>query len=358
MHAGSTTRRSLLAMLGSGLGLALVGCAPQAAGGAMLSNVGRAGSGRRADDDGFHGGEQPAPEPAASNAEPPQSPPAPEPPAKPRRPTLDLPARTPGAETGSAFLERTEGLGRAAMDEAVAQAILEGNVPDYLRTLAPIRLEARGLVATLHVACDYLAIGSDDDFVRMPMTAAAAQRIANRLGATLPTPKLVDTIYEHAEVRLPPSFIEGGPTEGTLADYALHHRKLETHRLRGGHPLGVLTAGHKKDIVLCERLVERPDRVAIYGWHRRAGDVIQPVSTLHSCRYADYSHGVRLVDQRLEVGGELLRLSDALRDPEWAWLLSSEGPLSVTAYPTTLPDYDGRGRTKRRKNASRAKKKG
>jgi hypothetical protein len=271
-------------------------------------------------------------------------------PAEPVAPVLDLPERPAGAETGSAFLERNEGLGRSAMDEAIAAAILAGNVPSYLRRLVPITIDAgEGSSAVLHVTCDYLAVGSDEDFVRMPMTSAAAQRIANQLGASLPTPKLVDDIYRQAVVRLPPSWIDGGPTEGTLQDYAVHQERLEEHRLRGGHPLGVLTAGHKKDIVLCDLVAERPGRVAIYGWHKREGEVVQPLSTAHSCRYADYSHGVRLVAQGMTLDGKPQRVDDVLRDPDLAAILTGEGPLSVTQYATVLPEYTGPARKKKKK---------
>lgn len=253
-------------------------------------------------------------------------------------PTLDLPDRSPDAETGSQFLERTEGLGRSAMDEQISEAILSGNVPAYQRRLVPIVIEAEGMPpATLHVACDYLAVGSDEDFVRMPMTSAAAQRIADRAGGILPTPKLVDEIYRQATVKLPPSWIDGGPTEGTLADYAVHNDRLEERRLRGGHPLGALTAGHKKDIVLCGLIERRPGRVAIYGWHKREGDVVQPLSTAHSCRYADYSHGVRLIHQAMTLGAEEILVEDVLADPDVARLLSYEGALSVLAYSRELP---------------------
>ncbi len=261
---------------------------------------------------------------------------------EPPAPTLDLPPRPAGAETGTAFLEHSEGLGRGAMDEVIEAAIVAGNVPDHLRKLVPLRLpDDRGRVIVLHVTCDYLAIGSDSDFVRMPMTSAAAQRLCNRLGAILPTPRLVDEIYRQAVVKLPPSWIDGGPTEGTLADYAVHNAKLEARRKRDAHPLGALVAGHKKDVVLCERMAGHPGKVAIYGWHEREGKVVQPLSTRHSCRYADYSHGIRLVDQHMTIDGEVHRVADVLADPDLAPLLSDDGPLTETAYPTVLPEYGG-----------------
>ncbi len=292
-------------------------------------------------------------DPRAEAAAPPQSPREEAPPSPP---VLDLPPRQEGAESGSQLLERCEGLGRAAMDGAVEAAILAGNVPSWLRTLVPLTLEEGGVRAVLHVTCDYLAVGDDRDFVRIPMTSAAAQRLANRLGAALPTTKLVDDIYRAATVRLPPCWIDGGPTEGTLADYALHHRKLEERRRRSPEPPGVLIAGHKKDIVLSTRMEEDPQRVAIYGWQKPGGEVVQPLSMRHSCRYADYSHGVRLIDQHVVVesagaAGEVARYGDLLRDLELSALVSSEGPMTLVAYPTELPPYEGGAAPRKRRRS-------
>ncbi len=262
---------------------------------------------------------------------------------------LRLPDRPDDAQTGSAFLEQHAGRGRAAFDEAVVSAVTMGNVPAHQRRLLPLEVaDPEGRTATLHVLCDYLAIGSDDDFVRMPMTSAAAQRIADLTDTTLPTKKVVDEIYRQAEAKLPPSYIDGGPTDDEVADFLLHHEKLEARRRALGLPLGVLTAGNKKDIVLSTRMLERPERVAIYGWHRRDGEVIQPLSATHSTRYADYSHGVRLIDQRVVTGSEERRFTDIAADPELASLVSDEGPLPLLAYPTTLPEYAGPSRRLKR----------
>jgi hypothetical protein len=267
---------------------------------------------------------------------------------------LKLPPRPANAETGSAFLDRATGLGRAGFDEAVFAAVSAGNVPGFQRRLLPISVsDERGRTAELHVLCDYLAVGSDEDFIRMPMTSAAAQRIADLTETMLPTPKLVDDIYRQAEAKLPPSYIDGGPTDDEIADFLFHHEKLEKNRKSRGYPLGVLTAGDKKDIVLCGRMRERPERVAIYGWHKNEGDVIQPLSTTHSCRYADYSHGVRLVDRRVVVDGELHQLEDVLRDAELASLVSDEGPLDLARYPTVLPEYTGTSKKKRTKKKTK-----
>jgi len=265
-------------------------------------------------------------------------------------PELALPPRPVGAESGSAFLRRLEGMGRGAIDDQVIAAITIGNVPQHLRKLAAVELSQDGVVrGRLFVTKDYLAIGSDDDFMRMPMTSAAAQKIADLLDATLPTPRIVDLIYEQAAVRLPPSYIDGGPTDDSLVDFQVHQAKLESRRKAGNYPLDALTAGHKKDIVLSTRLAERDDRVAIYGWHKKRGDVIQSLSCKHSCRYADYSHGVRIVAQAMTLDGKQRRVSDVLADSDEASLLSDEGPLPILVYSTELPQYAPPAKKKRAK---------
>ena len=70
-------------------------------------------------------------------------------------------------------------------------------------------------------------------------------------------------------------------------------------------PLGALVSGHKKDVVLTNRLITHPGQIAIYGWHRGIGEPIQPLSTVHGAGYADYSHGIRLVSQMAMIDGKL-----------------------------------------------------
>jgi len=66
-----------------------------------------------------------------------------------------------------------------------------------------------------------------------------------------------------------------------------------------------LIAGIKKDIVLSNKVAdnERPNRVAIYGWHKLDGKPIQPVYAGHVNWYVDYSHGIRLISRKVKVNG-------------------------------------------------------
>ncbi len=233
-----------------------------------------------------------------------------------------IPCERPGL-AGSLFLESTRALSRAAREGEIYNAIAAGTVPAFTRLFVDVPLAAGAHRATVRVAADYLAIGIDDDFVRMPMSPITAQRLADQLRLALPTKKLVDAIYSAATVKLAPSPLPPGPQMMSNDYYQRHHEAIEKQRAgRAG-----LIAGHKKDVIVTKRLVARPDRVAIYGWHRRDGRPIQPLSLVHEASYADYSHGIRFVLPTMVVDGRERALVDVAADRELCALLSDEGPL-------------------------------
>ena len=159
---------------------------------------------------------------------------------------------------------------------------------------------------------DYLAVGSDDDFVRMPMTPQTAQQIADRFGCILPTRKMVDAIDAQAELHLEPHPLT--VDREAVATFAEHQQIIENQRT--GKPLGLLITGIKKDIVLTPRIFEKPERLAIYGWRQLDGKPIQPLTIVHWNQYVDYSHGVRLVLNTVEFDGKKVAISDLLSDPK------------------------------------------
>jgi hypothetical protein len=245
-----------------------------------------------------------------------------------------IPARSVDAAGGTEYLERVRDLKGRARDDVTLDEIRRGNVPPFLRELKPVRLtgtDRRGdrHEAVVWVTPDYLAVGSDRDFVRVPMGLDAAVAVGRDFGFTLPTRKIVDAIYSQSSLRLAPRPMTPGP-EMTSSEYFWEHNVL-IERQRTGHVLGELVSGHKKDLILTRRLLTRRGRVAIYGWHRRTGQPIQPVSTVHVARYADYSHGVRLVATTVELDGKTISIFDALMDPDLAPVFSYEGTIRDAA---------------------------
>lgn len=243
-----------------------------------------------------------------------------------------IPPRAAPAMDAAAFVQRAAGMGEAAREAAIRDELLAGNLPPFLRRLKPVTLrglgaDGRAVEVTLCVMPDYLAIGSDDDFLRTPIGLPTALAVAGRLGFMLPTARMVDAIYEQAELRLRPQPMPPTAAMRSTGYFQTHHRRIRAQRLAAGAPLGVLIAGQKKDLVLSERLRRRPGRVAIYGWHQAPGRPIQPLSTVHGARYADYSHGVRLVSTTAYLDGRRHDLAALLADPQIAPILSDEGPL-------------------------------
>lgn len=202
-------------------------------------------------------------------------------------------------------------------DSLAVRLVLAGDVPGFLRKFVRIRTSitdsttGRTINAVYFVAPDYLSVGSDDDWARVPLTPMAGQQIADSLGCFLPTRKMVDEIYRQSVVKLEPvpmyAFRDSSVTMWQ------HHLIVEGQRKgRKG-----LIAGIKKDVVITGKIsrAEKTDRVAIYGWHRPDGRPIQPLYTGHVNWYADYSHGIRLVYRVVFVDGKPMDYTEVLKSP-------------------------------------------
>jgi hypothetical protein len=249
-------------------------------------------------------------------------------------PLLDkIPARQRSAVAGSEFIEHISRVDEKEREQAILEQLQEGNLPEFLRSLKPVCLkcqssEGTSITATIFVMPDYLSIGSDEDFLRIPMNLRTAIAVASQFGFILPTPKMVDAIYEQSAYHLAPQPMVPGPQMRSTMYYCAHDQKIKKQCFMKNVLTGELVSGHKKDVVLTNRLLQKPDKIAIYGWHQSSGAPIQPLSTLHGSGYADYSHGIRLVSDCVLVDGKFYSIYEVLEDPKLAGVLSAEGPIS------------------------------
>lgn len=256
------------------------------------------------------------------------------------RPKKGVPAKMPvapqAAGGGKQFVADTAKLNPLQREEAVLKAALSGQIPAHLKTTVPVTTTWTGPDGKTHtgqffVAPDYLAIGTDDDFVRMPMSPLTAQKIADKQQAVLPTKKMVDLIYQQADAKLvarPMSY--KGPMQSN--DYLARHNEDINGDL-AGVAQSALKAGHKKDVVITNRLASKPEGVAIYGFHKANGTVWQPLQIPHENTYADYSHGIRLVSKTMLVDGQPMDIRQVMASKELYGLVSDEGPMTVTRIP-------------------------
>jgi hypothetical protein len=255
---------------------------------------------------------------------------------------LTIPERSENALGGSEFASQLTGLSITDREDAVVREILAGNMPSFSRKLKPIKiietLNALSYEIVFYATCDYMAIGSDQDYLYIPMTTTTAQYLAETMNCTLPTKKLVDVIYTKAEIKLHPQPIPPSELMTTVPQFSQHTDSiiLQMSQIGLDRSADNIIAGHKKDIIISNKIYSSDrtsDRVVIYGWHLGENDPIQPVYNGHVAWYADYSHGVRLVSKLAFINGDSIQVDEVLMNPKLSNLLSSEGLISRPYYP-------------------------
>lgn len=247
----------------------------------------------------------------------------------------DIPPRAADAPRGAAFMTSLAPLSREEREAAIKAQLFGGNVPTFLRALRPVKVTAAGpdsVTRTIEyeVMPDYLAIGSDDDYARMPMIPYTAQAFCHAFGFVLPTRKMANDIWAAAAVHLDPRPLTV-ERESPLT-FLQHHRIIEAQLDSTHASRGAFVAGIKKDVVVTSKLQEATKRVAIYGWHYPTGKPIQPLYTGHVDWYVDYSHGFRPVRRMMRVDGIAMPYEKILADSTLAYLLSDEGTIAVPRY--------------------------
>ena len=219
-------------------------------------------------------------------------------------------------QTGTVFYQTVAAWKWKERDSLAKIEILSGNFPSFLKKFVRIHtsitdsISGKIISAYYFVAPDYLALGTDDDWARIPLTPMAAQVIADSFHCFLPTRKMVNDIYEQAVVKVAPvpmyAFRDSSVTMWQ------HHLIIEGQRK---NRIGLI-AGIKKDLVLSGKITRdtRPDREAIYGWHTLDGKAIQPLYTGHINWWVDYSHGIRLVYRTIWVNGKPMDYTAVMKD--------------------------------------------
>ena len=247
---------------------------------------------------------------------------------------LSLPKRKLTAINGADFYKQISAMNREEREPLMIKEITSGNIPEFLRKLIPVKVtitdtaSGKIITATYFVTADYLSIGNNKKFARVPMTPMAAQQIADSLHCFLPTKKMVDDIYINAKIKLTPEPLTN--YRDSAITFYRHHLLIEQERKnRRG-----LIAGIKKDVVISSKISSdaKPNRVAIYGWHQLNGNPIQPLYTGHVNWYVDYSHGIRLVYRTIIINGKNYDYIEVLKDKQLRKILSDEAVTDFYRY--------------------------
>ena len=228
--------------------------------------------------------------------------------------------------TGNEFYHQAAAMKWEERDSFAVKEILAGNIPSFLKKFERIQVSIidsitnKPIHAEYFVSPDYLSIGIDDDWARINITPRAGQKIADSFNCFLPTRKMVDDIYKAAKIKLEPmpmyAFRDSTPT-------MWHHHLIIEGQRKGRKGL---IAGIQKDVVISGKITRdpKPDRVAIYGWHKLDGIPIQPLYTGHIYWWVDYSQAIRLIYRKIKVGRKWMDYIDVLNDPVLKKLLCDE----------------------------------
>jgi hypothetical protein len=204
-------------------------------------------------------------------------------------------------------------------EELIVQAVARGALDPPAWTT--ITSNYKGRRAQIQVTSDALTILG----VRFDVTAEGAQRIADQLHAILPTPRILQLIWEQAEVRIDPCTL---PADAQMASTArmLQHSECVDQRIAGRKGM---VANEGKHWVLTNRIAGKENLAANYGWFVKGRRPVQTVGTRHDTAHTDYSQILRLVKPIINVDGRDLDIRHVGRSPELWGLVSDEGPLLV-----------------------------
>jgi hypothetical protein len=257
---------------------------------------------------------------------------------------LNLPVRSAADMNGTQFVATINGstLSLTSRENMIYTEISKGNVPSFFRNLKPVTSTAviAGITesVTYYVAPDYLMVGTDTNYFLCPMSPMLATKIADLTGCTLPTRKMVNDIYGAATVKLSPSTIPPSSQMSTVPIFDQENTTIRGQRnaVVGAHPLGELTGGDKKDVVISNMIYTTANRVVIYGWHTSVGNPIQPMTNVHADTYMDYSHGIRLIQNAVIYNGSATTVKAILQSSTLNTLLSDEGSMTKPWYPYSV----------------------
>lgn len=234
---------------------------------------------------------------------------------------IELPERSENALTGSQFFKTLPNQPTDLRDTLIVKEFLNGNCPSFLRRLKSINIIKNNLNIKLFVFSDYLSIGSDEDFIRIAISAPAAKTIADQINCSLMTSLISDYVFNSSDLKVNPQPLPA-TQDMITTKYVINHNSIIQKQIKNKEY--TLLDGIKKDIILHSSLLLKKN-VAIYGWRYPNGQIIQSLNaSSHSLKYTDYSQGTRLVSQKVFINDEERNFFDLLNDPNYHFLINSE----------------------------------
>jgi len=245
----------------------------------------------------------------------------------------------PSTKVGSEIVKEFHDDLCPAREEQIYTAAAAGQVPKFLRNWMEVSFEWDGLLITFYCLPDFFCVGTDDDYVYTPMNPVTAERIGKLIDGRLPTPRMVELMYEHGKKMVldPMTPGQGFPWDGSMK--GTYRWPIYTNRVRVQKDfrkieLDDLVEGHFKNVVVSQEMEKHKGRwLGFFGGYSYVNKPIQNLNySAHGVLYADYSHGVHYVHNEMVIGDNIFEVAEVLAHPTYAEAISNEGALNFSSY--------------------------
>lgn len=239
--------------------------------------------------------------------------------------------------TGTAFLATLPDTATPEREQLIIDAVKNGE--NCVLNWYEVETSFEGHKGLIYVMADALQIGVPGNSVRVNVTAATAQHIADHLNCVLPTTRICDLVWEQASVKIAPQLQTPDAHMADTSRMEKHSRAVEDARAgRCG-----LLSNVGKHWVLTNKYSSRPKRAANYGWYSDGAPYLsasghrmwQTLGLAHGVHHVDYSQVLRLVRGTMLVNGVTRPIQEVGSDPNYHGLVSSEDAIRFWRIPGT-----------------------
>jgi hypothetical protein len=283
-------------------------------------------------------------------------------------------------------------------EEEMFAELVKGNLPDQCRVWCEIPLDDdKGNRGSVKVLADCLAIGSNDDWIRINLSAYTSQRIADEWKCLLPTSKIVALTYKHAKHKFIYHGLQAYDHQGGYWQFSneamlwiddinqgvkscedAHFKvppdiatKFDPHlgpgydairnihkgrcMLPNPHPLE-LVSGNKKEVIISHETnnpqCKNGQQLSFMGFYDETGKPTQHGWTaIHFAGFTDAAQGTRLVHPDMTVNGKPAKYEEVLQNSNLCGLVidtknisgwnAEAGPLKSVRYPKPPAHWQG-----------------
>lgn len=268
-----------------------------------------------------------------------------------------IPERRAGGKGGKELfrewgLERDANVKQEELTRKIIAEIRKGNVPDMCRTMRTTTLRGEdGTEISFATANDYLAVGTNNDYMTIPVSGYMARRLSDEFGWELPTSTMAiasensathkivvggeKDISEMAELKVCQRHNERiqSVKDSIYAKYAKKAKSMKIQPMTQSEYFRKYSVSGGKKVVFAGRDATPEGKgnggIGIVGLREAGGGFTQPPSYPHKSpllpgSHNDYSEAGLVVGKMVRTPEGIMPLREALKIPQYARILNAQ----------------------------------